>query len=89
MENTQTNGHDKQRVHWTQTPEGRRRVAKITKQRWKRSTYKKSVARTKLKMKRGPYTTKRQKRDIAIDLLVDQLSESAARSLLKRILSNR
>lgn len=35
MENTQTNGHNKQRVHWTQTPEGRRRVSNITKKRWK------------------------------------------------------
>lgn len=88
MENTQTNGHDKQRVHWTQTPEGRLRIAKIAKQRWKNRAYKKVVKSMKRHKKRSYISTK-TKNELAIELLLDQLNETAMRSLLKRILLNR
>ena len=89
MENTQANGHLKQRVHWTQTPKGRRRIGEITKQRWKSGTYKKKVAQSKKQRARTKYSTAKVKHELAIELLLDQLNETAIRALLKRILLNR
>lgn len=89
MENTQANGHLKQRVHWTQTPEGRRRVSEITKQRWKSGAYKEKIARSKKQRGRTKYSTTKVKHELAIELLLDQLNETAIRALLKRILLSR
>lgn len=79
-ENVSLNGATK-KPHWTQTEQGRKRVAQITKARWRKGLYKKKGKGTRKKKMGRP-----SKNKSALLLLINALDEAGAKALLRKII---